>query len=296
LRRGDTVAVIAPAGPVRPEDLHHAVQILTSWGLHVRAADSTHTTHPTFGYLAGTDAQRAKDFTDAWLDPDVAAVFAARGGYGCQRIVDLVDWPALAASTPTLFAGSSDTTALHQAIATHVGCVSLFSPMPATTLFDGAAEEHLRRTLFEPDTTMVLSGDDASTVVGGRATGRLVGGNLSLLAAGIGSAEQGRTAGAIVLLEDVSEDVYRLDRMLTQLLRSGWFTDVAGVALGSWTGCGPPEQVAALLLDRLAPLDVPIAGNLGFGHHAGALTVPLGVAADLDGDTATLALTEPALT
>jgi muramoyltetrapeptide carboxypeptidase len=295
LRRGDTVAVVAPAGPVRPDALHHAVSVLTSWGLHVRVADSARTTHRTLGYLAAPDAQRADEFTDAWLDPDVAAVFAARGGYGCQRMLDLIDWSALAATGPTLFAGSSDVTALHQAIATHLNCVSLFSPMPATTAFDTPAAEHLQRPLFHPDTTTVLTATGATTLMPGRASGPVTGGNLSLLAAGLGAPEHQHAAGTIVLLEDVSEDAYRIVRMLTQLLRAGYFTGVTGIAIGSWTECGPPEHVRSVLLDRLAPLGVPMVCNLDFGHHPGALTVPLNAETELDADTATLTFTEPVL-
>ncbi|SFQ54863.1 muramoyltetrapeptide carboxypeptidase [Amycolatopsis arida] len=295
LRAGDTVAIVAPAGPVPRHLLDSAVGVLESWGLSVRLFDSVHADNPVFDYLAGGDAERARDFQDAWLDPDIRAVFAARGGYGCLRILDLVHWPALRVAGPKLFAGSSDTTALHEAVGVHLGLTTLFSPMPATAHFDPPAAEHLRRTLFEPERTRVLRGPDAATLVPGRAAGPVVGGNLSLLVSSIGAPEHRPARGGIAVLEDVTEDVYRLDRILTQLLRSGWFADVAGIALGSWTECGRPDEVRALMLDRLGPLGVPIVWELGFGHHGGALTVPLGVPAVLDADAATLTLTEPAL-
>lgn len=295
LRLGDTVAVVAPAGPVPGDRLDAGVAVLRSWGLRVRCSAGVRERHPEFGYLAGTDTRRARDFQDAWLDPDVVAVVAARGGYGCQRMLDLIDWQALKSAPPKLFVGSSDTTALHDAIGVHLGLPTLFAPMPATAHFDGPAAEHLRATLFEPDSVRELGGAGASTLVPGRARGSLVGGNLSLLAAGVGTPESRPADGAIALLEDVDEDVYRIDRMLTHLLRAGWFDGVRGLALGSWTSCGPAGEVRSLMLDRLGPLGVPMVWDLGFGHHAGALTVPLGVPAELDADAARLVVGGPSL-
>lgn len=295
LRPGDTVALVAPAGPVPKDLLDPAVAVLRSWGLTVRLFDSVHAVNRSFDYLAGTDAGRARDFQQAWLDPGVAAVFAARGGYGCMRMIDLVDWATLTSSRPKIFAGSSDTTTLHEAIGVHLGLSTLFSPMPATSHFDDVAAEQLRYTLFEPEHATVLRGPSSAPLRSGQGTGVTVGGNLSLLVAGIGAPEHRRARGGIALLEDVTEDVYRLDRLLTHLLRVGWFDGVEGIALGSWTGCGAADDVTALMLDRLGPLNVPIVQELGFGHHAGAITVPLGVRARLDADAGTLALLEPAL-
>jgi muramoyltetrapeptide carboxypeptidase len=295
LRPGDTVALVAPAGPVPKDLLDRAVAVLRSWGLTVRLFDSVHAVNPTFGYLAGTDEDRARDFQQAWLDPGVSAVFAARGGYGCLRMIDLVDWEALASARPKIFAGSSDTTALHEAIGIHLGLTTLFSPMPATSHFDDVAATQLRHTLFDPENATVLRGPSSVPLLIGRATGVTVGGNLSMLVASIGAPEHRRARGGIALLEDVTEDVYRLDRLFTQLLRVGWFEGVEGIALGSWTECGAADDVMALMLDRLGPLGVPIIRELGFGHHAGAITVPLGVRACLDADAGTLTLLEPAL-
>ncbi|PXY29353.1 LD-carboxypeptidase [Prauserella sp. PE36] len=290
LRPGDTVALVAPAGPVPADRLDAGVAVLQTWDLRVRCLPGVRARHPELSYLAGTDVQRAAEFQEAWLDPEVAAVFAARGGYGCQRMLGLVDWAALRAAGPTLFAGSSDTTALHDAIGVHLGLPTLFSPMPATTHFDAVGAEGLRAALFTPAAGRVLRGPDAETLVPGRARGTLVGGNLSLLAAGLGTPECRPARGGIALLEDVGEELYRIDRMLTHLLRAGWFDGVHGIALGSWSGCASPDSVRALVLDRLGPLEVPMVWDLGFGHHPGALTVPLGVPAQLDADAASLVL------
>lgn len=294
LRAGDTLALVAPAGPVPAELLEKAVPVLRGWGVEVRVGPCVRAEPGTPRYLSAPDAARAAEFTEAWLDPGVRCVMAARGGYGVQRMLDLVDWAALRTAGPKVLAGSSDATALHRAVDVHLGLSSLFSPLPATTLFDDFAVEHLRRSLFEPERNLVLRGGTA--LVPGRASGVLTGGNLSLLAAGLGTPEQGSARDAVVLLEDVTEHVYRLDRMLTQLLRAGWFAGVRGIVLGSWTACGDPARVRELMLDRLGPLGVPVLAEFGFGHVPSSPTVPLGVPVTLDADLGTLTFDAPALT
>lgn len=290
VRPGDAVALVAPSGPVSGDLVDQAVGALTAWGLRVEVFDSVRARHPRYPYLAGTDEQRAADFTRAWTREDIAAVVAARGGYGAQRMIDLVDWDAVRATGPKPFAGSSDITALHAALARHLGAPTVFATMPASSHFDAVAAESLREALFHPEAPRTIRGPRARTLVGGTATGRTVGGNLSLLAASAGTPEQQHAAGAIALLEDVGEDLYRIDRMLTQLLRSGWFGDVAGIALGSWSDCGDQDELEALLTERLGPLGVPMVWELGFGHHKGALTLPLGAQARLDADAAHLVI------
>jgi muramoyltetrapeptide carboxypeptidase len=287
LRPGDTVALVTPAGPVAPDLLDKATAALEGWGLTVDRLATAGSKHPAFRYLADTDEQRAADFQTAWLDPAVSAVISARGGYGTQRMLDLLDWTALRAAGPKIFTGSSDVTALHQAIAAQLGWATVFSPMPGGALWDEISSAHLRRVLFDPGSPVVIHAPVA--LVPGSARGTTTGGNLSLLASSVGTPEHRPVEGAIAILEDVNEDVYRLDRMLTQLLRAGWFAGVTGIALGSWTGCGDLEVVRSLMLDRLGPLGVPILWEAGFGHLPGSVTVPLGVEATIDGPTLTCA-------
>ena len=270
--------------------------MLRGWGLDVVQGAHVLDVHPELPYLAGHDAGRAADLESALLDPDVAGVLCARGGYGAQRVVDLLDWERLAAAPPKVFAGSSDVTALHEALATRCGTATLHAPMVATASFTGDARtaELARAALMDPGSQVACTTPTARTLVPGVARGVTVGGCLSLLAAGLGTPGTHRSAsGGIVLLEDVGERRYRVDRMLTQLLRAGWFDGVAGVALGSWVGC--EDGVRELVAERLGGLGVPMVWELGFGHCIPALTVPLGVPATLDADAAVLRIDEPAL-
>ncbi|MFJ9694035.1 LD-carboxypeptidase [Kitasatospora sp. NPDC101183] len=295
---GDHVVVIAPSGPIDPDRLTAGCAILRSWGLRVTVAPHVLDTHPDLGYLAGTDADRAGDLQSAWLDPDVDAVICARGGYGVHRMVDLLDWTAMAGAAPKAFIGFSDVSSLHEAFARHLGLATLYGPMAAAGCFvgDGPTADHLRRTLFDPAATTALTSPAAEALVGGRAHGVTAGGCLHVLASERGTpAARPSYAGSILVLEDVNEHPYQLDRLLTQFLRSGALDGVAGIALGSWEGCGRPERVRAVMLDRLGPLGIPVLWELGFGHCPSTLTVPLGVPALLDADAGTLTLDVPAL-
>ncbi|MEU0635215.1 LD-carboxypeptidase [Streptomyces albidoflavus] len=298
LAPGARVAVVAPAGPVPEESLESGLDLLRGWGLDPVVAPHVLDRHPDFPYLAGEDADRAADLQNAWCDPSVDAVFCARGGYGCQRMTGLLDWEAMRAAHPKPFVGYSDITALHEQFAVRLGVATLHAPMAATAGFlkNEAAREHLRATLFDPESVRVLTSATGRVLVPGRARGVTLGGCVSLLAAELGVAHTRPSAtGGLLLIEDIGEEAYRLDRILTQLLRARWLDGVRGVALGSWEECGPYEEVRAVLRDRLGPLGVPVAEEFGFGHGAGALTMPFGLPAELDADAGTLTLDVPAL-
>ncbi|MFE1765734.1 LD-carboxypeptidase [Streptomyces angustmyceticus] len=297
LRPGDRVAVVAPCGPLAPERLDGGLDVLRGWDLDPVAAPHARGTHPTLRHLAATDEQRARDLQEAWCDPSVRAVFAGRGGYGAQRMVDLLDWDAIRAAAPKPLVGFSDVTVLHEAFAVRAGVSTLHGPAVAGEVFlkDEATREHLRRTLFAPESVRTLTAPSVRPLVPGRARGVTLGGCLTMLASETGTAGARRdAAGGLLLLEDVGEPPYRLDRALTQLLRAGRLDGVAGIVLGSWARCGPYDQVRAVLVDRLAGLGVPVAEEFGFGHGDTALTVPLGVPAELDTTAGTLTFEVPA--
>ncbi|MEI5097633.1 LD-carboxypeptidase [Streptomyces sp. PmtG] len=297
LAPGARVAVVAPSGPVPEARLAAGLDVLRGWDLDPVVAPHALDTHPRFGYLAGTDADRARDLERAWCDPSVAAVFCARGGYGAARMVDLLDWDAMRAAGPKVFLGFSDITTLHEAFACRMGLVTLHGPMVAGADFlkSARAQEHLRATLFEPESVRVIA-SAGRALIGGRARGVTLGGCLSLLAADLGAAgARAHARGGLLLLEDTGEEAYRIDRYLTQLTRSGWLAGVAGVALGSWADCDPYDELRPLLSERLSGLGVPVVEEFGFGHCDEALTVPFGIPGELDANAGTLALDVPAL-
>jgi len=297
LERGDLVAVPATSGVVPAPMLRAGVARLESWGLRVGLDHHVLDRDTRLSYLSAADDVRAAAFTDAWLNPDASAVIVARGGYGSQRVVDLVDWRRLAGAEPKVLVGFSDATALHQAVAGRLGLATVHSHSVASL---GAATtesaEALRRLLMEPATVTDLLADQTSeTVVGGRGRGVLVGGNLALLASDLGTPFARSAAGGIALLEDTGEAAYRVDRLLTQLLRAGWFEGARGLVLGAFTDCDDPVELDVVLQARLAPLGLPTVRHVDVGHTSSSATVPLGVEAVLDADAGSLALTRSAL-
>jgi muramoyltetrapeptide carboxypeptidase len=293
LRVGDRVAVVAPAGPVLPERLEAGLSVLRSWGLDVVLGEHVVGGDRRWEYLAAEDAARAGDLMRAWCDPNVSALVCARGGYGVHRMVDLLDWPALAKAGPKVLVGFSDVTALHQAFAAHLGMSTVHGPV-VTSLGAGDDEsrERLRSLLLDPVPGLSLTPTAARTVVGGQADGVLVGGNLALVAAEAGTPNRMPAAGSIAVLEDVDEPAYRLDRLLTQLLRSGWFDQVHGIVLGDFTGGLTTETLDDLARDRLGALGVPVVAGAAFGHAARNLAFPLGVRAHLDADAGSVVVTD----
>ena len=285
LRPGDTVAVVAPCGPVDSGGVARGVRVLEGLGLKV--VTGAHLLDRD-RYLAGSDAARAADLSDAWCDPEVSAVFCARGGYGATRILDLLDWDALRAAGPKTLVGSSDVTALHRAFAVELGLASLFGPMPAGAVISDPAGPEPRT--FE-HYTAALAGDPPPitgdrVIVPGEVAAPVTGGNLSLLAALCGTPYELAARGRIVLLEDVSEAPYRIDRMLVQLLQAGCLEGAAGFVLGSWVDCGDPYPV---LEELLAPLGAPVIAGLPVGHGQPQSSVLLGALGAIDTKSCSLA-------
>lgn len=305
LRPGDRVAVVAPAGPVRRERLERGLAVLASYGLEVTEGDHLRGRHEERPYLAAPDEARAADLERALTEPGVAAVVCARGGYGTQRALDLVDWTAVARVRPRVLVGFSDVTALHQALAARLGWASVHGP-GATSLGDAdrATRRHLGHLLLEPDRAVDLAPDGLRHLAGpvgaagapvaaggGPVTGPLTGGNLSLLAATLGTRDVRPAAGSIVVLEDVGEQPYRLDRAVTHLIRAGWLDGALAVVLGEFTGGGEPGHVEGMLAERLGGpggLDVPVLAGAPVGHGRRNLAWVVGVPATLDVAAGTL--------
>jgi muramoyltetrapeptide carboxypeptidase len=299
LRPGDRLAVLCVSGPVDPEPLAAGLDALRFAGLDPVTYPSLTDPGTMRPYLAGDDAMRAGDLRAALTDPGIAGILFARGGYGAQRTLEAMDWDGLtpeAGLPPKVLAGYSDVTAVLEAVAVRFGWASLFSPMAA--IRSGVAHYSfgsLLRTLMRPDQAMTIRYPQAVTLVPGVARGVTTGGTLSLLTSSLGTGTSRPARGGILLLEDVGEEPYRVDRMLTQLRRSGYLDGVAGIVTGTFTGCEPPELIQDILAERLGPLAVPMLAWANVGHGGPFQTFPLGIAAELDADRATLHLLDPPL-
>ncbi len=284
--------LVSPSGPAPQDRVTHGTEILESWGLHVEIAPGALDRH---GYFGGTDEIRLAGLNAAFRDPDVRAVIATRGGYGAQRIVDGLDADAIRAD-PKVLAGFSDITALQLAAWRIAGLAGVHSPMAAWNAERTGADsiESLRLALMSTSPTVVVPRQDEETfpvrIPGPPAHGTLIGGNLCLLAATIGTVDMPNLTGAILLIEDVNEQPYKVDRMLTHLRRAGAFDSLAGVAVGQFTGCsdGWGTTVVDVLLERLGGLGVPVLGGLPIGHGRDQLSVAVGVPATLDVEAGTL--------
>lgn len=296
LRPGDRVAVLSVSGPVDAGPLETGLEALRFAGLEPVVYASAQAPGSFREYLAGDDKTRAADLVSALTDPDIAGLIFARGGYGAQRTLEAVNWDAVAAPAPKVLAGYSDITAILEAVAVKLGWASLFAPMPSVP---GSNPHYsfgsLLRVLTRPAAARELRYPDAVTVTSGVARGVTMGGTLTLLASSAGTDTCWPARGGILLLEDVEEEPYRLDRMLTQLRRAGYLDGVAGVVTGTFTDCGERAEVHEVLTERLADLGVPMLSWANVGHGGKFQTFPIGIAAELDADAGVLRLLDPPL-
>ena len=308
LREGDVVGLIEPAGFTDDLfDLDLVKQTVAAMGLRPKLAQHLAERE---GYFAGKDADRAADVNAMFADPDVRAVFAVRGGWGCARILPYLDFRTICAN-PKLLIGFSDITALHLALAARAGFTTIHGPNAGSSwpkfswdafraiAFDGATPTLVSPVVNE-DRLAPRSGH-IRTFRGGRTSGRLLGGNLTVLAALMGTGWLPDFDGAILFLEDVDEAPYRVDRMLTQLSLSGLLKKVAGVVFGQCTSCdaaGPSYggfTLSQVLQQHFEPLGVPAFQGAAFGHVASQFSLPLGVLAEIDADAGSIRLREPAV-
>ena len=296
LRHGDLVAVIAPAGPSTPDRVALVPPLFERFGLRARLYPSCHARHPQHDFLAGDDATRLADLHAAFADADIAAVFCLRGGWGSARLLDRIDTPLLRANPKPLI-GFSDITALH-ALLVREGLIGFHAPMPGSNLvFEGNEDD--AQALFDLLMNPLPAGHGfAPTLaadawrVPGHASGRLVGGNLSLVAALLGTPWAGPTQGTILFLEDVSEALYRVDRLLTHLRLAGVLDGARGFLLGSFTEDADPT---AVLREHLGGLGKPVLAGWPAGHSIPNRALALGALVTLDAAAGTLTLDEAVL-
>jgi muramoyltetrapeptide carboxypeptidase len=308
LRAGSRVALVAPAGPLlEQDDLTRGQELCRALGFEPVLMPAAGRRH---GYLGGTDEERLRDLNGALRDPAIDAIWCLRGGYGVIRILDKVDYRALAAR-PRPVIGYSDITALLAAIRQETGIVCFHGPMAragltpfshshfARVLLNGTAPGRLDRML-PPADVLVPRAHRIVSLRAGVAEGPLVGGNLTLLQCLTGTKYFPDLEGAILFLEDVGEDLYRVDRMLAHLRLAGALAEIAGVIVGQFTEMKRGMQDGALGFDEvlatyLLPLGVPVAYGFPIGHVEDQWTMPLGVRARLNASTGEVEILEPAV-
>ena len=298
LRQGDTVAIIAPAGPVHdPAAINPALSILRDWGFITRLDDRI---FESWRYLAGGDQARAEELMRCFEDPTIQAILALRGGYGCSRLISLLDEHRLR-NHCKLFIGFSDITTLHMYFRRRLGWVTIQGPMGTTLSRDRLspeAERHLLSVLTDPQYLPTLSFPQLESWIDGAAEGRLVGGCLSILVTSLGTRYEIKTEGKILFLEEYGEAPYRLDRMITHLRLAGKLDQVAGILLGDFRDCESDDGSGSskeVLRDLLGDLGVPLVANFPAGHAAEHWALPLGTRVMLDADRKELRFLEPAV-
>lgn len=305
---GQTIGLIAPSSPSRDDDdVRMAIEVLESLGFRVKESANL---YRRYGYLAGSDAERAADLNTMFADETVDAIFALHGGYGASRLLPLLDYECIR-HNPKVLLGYSDITALLNAIFTQTGLITFHGKVAAGNFTDYSLAEFKKVLMNNAVGTIIGAAPPFAVAAGrvdrenrlvrlvpGRAEGQLIGGNLTLLSHLIGTPYSPDFAGKILFLEDVGETVYRIDRMLTQLLLAGQLQRVAGIVLGKFTDCKPlyssgsSLSLSDVLIERCVNLGVPVLRGLMIGHIEDQTVVPVGCRAALDVEAGTLTLLE----
>ncbi len=308
IKPGDTLGLIAPGSFIREDELQDSIKNLEGLGFKVYY---TKNILARDGYLGGTDEQRAEDIHEMFSNNEVKGIICARGGYGCGRILPLLDYE-LIRNNPKAIVGYSDITSLLYGIFAKTGLVGFHGPVGISTFnefsiryfVDVLVNPHENLTLYNAREEKEEDGYKVKAIYGGTAKGKLIGGNLSLIVSMIGTPYDIDTNGKIIFIEEVGEEPYRIDRMLTQMIQAGKFNGAAGIALGVFSKCearGSDSGIlnsftlSEVLFDRLAGLKIPVLYGMSFGHITNKFTLPFGIDAELNTLNQTLTLLEPAV-
>ncbi|CAD5951091.1 putative murein peptide carboxypeptidase [Planktothrix tepida] len=299
LKPGDTVGLVTPASPILKEHLKWIQLQLGQQELTVKVAPHVLS---EYGYLAGTDQQRAADINQMFADPTVKAIIATGGGWGSSRILSLLDYD-LIRQHPKIFLGYSDITALLLGLYSQTGLVT-FHGLLGTSLWTPYSVNWLEKLLFDAQNITFQNPANirVETLYPGQAQGRLVGGNLSVLSTLVGSEYLPSWQGKILFVEDVGEDIYRIDRMLTHLKLAGILDQISGFIFSQCTSCTPGEgnepslTLWQVLTDLIQPLEIPAWYGSMMGHIRDQFTVPLGIEVEIDTKQGTIAMLENAVT
>ena len=309
LAAGDTVGVVSPASATfQTVDIDIARESLEALGLNVKIGKHVLARH---GYLAGNDKDRAEDINEFFSDSSIKAVLPIRGGWGSSRVLPHLDYDAIRRN-PKVMVGYSDITALHLAMQAKTGLVTFHGPNGMgrwdawsldyfkRLLFDGEAVTMQNPTMLSERNALAQTENRVQTITPGTARGRVLGGNLTVLTTILGSAYVPSFDGAILFVEDVGEDFYRIDRMFTQLKLAGILDRVRGFVFGTCAECSPGEGFGSLTLeeifaDHIKPLNIPAWFGAMIGHQMPQWTIPVGVEAEIDSAKGTIRLLAPAV-
>jgi muramoyltetrapeptide carboxypeptidase len=307
LQTGDTVALISPASATANRvDIEIVKESLEALGLVVKFSDHL---LDRYGYLAGTDVDRAADVNSQFADSEVSGIVAVRGGWGCARILPLLDFETIRRN-PKVLIGYSDITALLLPIHARTGLVTFHGPRGLGP-WHPFTVEYFKRVLMDAEAVIMRNPTDignnltqvkdrVQTIFPGKAKGRLVGGNLTVLSGIVGTEFMPNWEGAILFLEDINEDIYRIDRMLTQLRLAGILKQISGFVFGKCTNCNPGQGYGSLTLeqlfeDHIQPLGIPAWHGAMIGHVQRQFILPEGIPAEICAEEGTIQLLEPAV-
>ena len=297
LRKGDKIGLVTPASALTRSAFEKALTNLETLGYQVDYSDNIRVRR---GFLSGTDEQRVDDLHRMFEDPSIRGIFCARGGYGSARVLPLLDYDIIR-QNPKVFIGYSDITALHQAIYSKTGLITFHGPVAAST-FNDFTIDYLVDATHKAKRLKIKS--ESQVIVPGEANGRLIGGNLSVLASLIGTPYEIPYKDHILFIEEIGESIYRIDRMLTQMKQSGVMEGVRGIVLGYFTDCDyPPEDpdfessvgLSEVFKDQFEDLGVPVIQGFPFGHEEHNATLPVGAQAILDTRAGRLKIEESTL-
>ncbi len=305
LKPGDTLGLIAPGSYISEEELKESKDNLEKLGYKVEFNERILSKS---GYLAGTDDSRANEVNSMFANSKINGIVCARGGYGCARILPMLNYD-LIKNNPKILIGYSDITALLNGIYSATGLITFHGPVGISS-FNDFSVTYFNEVLVHPEEKLILinakSEDEkeenkVTTILSGKCVGELVGGNLSLMNSMIGTKYDFNGDGKIIFLEEIGEEPYRIDRMLTQLIQSGKFDKAAGIAMGVFKDCEPKEKdpsfstsfsLMEVLFDRLSNLNIPVIYGMSFGHVKNKFTIPIGIKAELDTINQTITLLE----
>jgi muramoyltetrapeptide carboxypeptidase len=298
LKKGDTISIVAPAGPIEMRDgLERGIAALERMGFRVKHDDRI---FQSSRYLAGSDAARAEELMRAFEDPSAQAIIALRGGYGCSRLIPLLEEKRLRPN-PKIFIGFSDLTTLHLYFLRRFGWITIHGPMvisPALWDMTPAEEKNFFALLTDPDYRPALSFPQLEAWFPGVAEGMLIGGCLSMVVAGMGTPYEIQTEGKVLFLEDQGEAPYRIDRMLTHLYLAGKLQSLAGIVLGSFIDCEPSQgnySAGDILREILTDLKLPIIANFPAGHSEHNWAIPLGARVRIDANAGSIKFLDSAV-